>query len=55
MGKNDSKGPSRPYRGGHTGKGGSHEKVGCLAALVVLLLIGGGTVAGSTEALRALL
>jgi len=28
--------PSRPYRGGHKGRGGSHEKGGCLARTVTV-------------------
>jgi len=55
MGKNDNKGPSRPYRGGHSGKGGSHEKGGCLAAVAVAALTGLGALYGAAEAVRAAL
>lgn len=55
MGKNDSKGPSRPYRGGHTGKGGSHEKGGCLAVIVGVVVLGGGAVLAATETVRTLI
>lgn len=51
MGKGSSRAgkPSRPYRGGHTGRGGAHEKGGC-AVLVIggalsLLTLGGGAAA----------
>jgi hypothetical protein len=54
MGKND-KGPSRPYRGGHKGRGGSHEQGGCLAVLVVAALTGAGALYGAVEAVRAAL
>lgn len=56
MGKNDGKGPSRPYRGGHSGKGGSHEKGGCLAALIPGgVLVAAGALYGAVEGVRALL
>jgi hypothetical protein len=49
------KGPSRPYRGGHSGKGGSHENGGCLAVFVVAVLTGAGALYGATEVIRAAL
>lgn len=58
MGKNPhprSGRPSRPYRGGHSGRGGSHEKGGravlALGSLVGLL----GAAAGAAELLRSVL
>lgn len=44
MGKDKAGKPSRPYRGGHTGRGGSHEKGGCLAVLLVLGVAGAAVV-----------
>lgn len=55
MGKDKGGKPSRPYRGGHTGRGGSHEKGGCLAVIVGALVLGGGVAAGVVEGLRAVL
>jgi hypothetical protein len=55
MGKNDNKGPSRPYRGGHTGKGGSHEEGGCLAVIAVAVLTVSGVLYAAAEAVRAAL
>lgn len=49
------KGPSRPYRGGHNGKGGSHEKGGCLAVVVVAASLGLGALYGAAEVVRAAL
>jgi hypothetical protein len=45
MAKDKAPKPSRPYRGGHTGKGGAHEKGGCLAAILVFI----GSTAGLAE------
>lgn len=61
MGKNPSPRsgkPSRPYRGGHGGRGGAHEKGGCA---VVALVLGGAASAllaagyGAFEALRSVI
>ena len=52
--KND-KGPSRPYRGGHKGRGGGHEKGGCLAAIVAVALVGSGAIFAAAEAVRGAL
>lgn len=49
------KGPSRPYRGGHSGKGGGHEKGGCLAAVVGAALTSVGALYGAVEAIRGVL